>query len=200
MRVGIPLLGSMFLGVVFALFLYLVLKTEGARKPEGLQKAGLTALTVLLAVEVVAGGFLVLSTMAATGIVFAFLPFICLWGLKTMDRAFLYLGALTQAWVLWRIVGVVGPNGLFDTLRTTSEASCDEMFAATDLCKPDWVAFLMFLVLLVQFFSMLLVPGLLFFAGEAHNYVRGAGAGSEGSAHSSSGDEKHDNAAAPLLH
>jgi hypothetical protein len=199
MRVGIPLVGAMFLGVVFAVFVYLMLKTEGARKPEGQLKTVMMVCLALLGLEAVFGCFLLLSTIGATGLTIAFLPLVSIWGLKQMDKTFLLAGALTQVWLLWRIIGVTGPNGLYDVLRSASDYACVEMFDVDDLCKSGWVAFLMFLTLLLQLFSMVLTPGLLFFAGEAHNYARG-GSTRGGSGPSGHDDhEKHDGSAEPLL-
>ena len=154
-----PLLSSVFLFVVWIVFGVLFTKADVSRVREGRSKIAVGLVYFLVFCEAAAGGLLVLSVLATTAIAMAVLPLFSAWAVRTNCRTFFLAGLATPAWLLWQIIGVTGPSGLYDTLRF---GSCDQAFNSGALCKPGWTTFLSFALLMVQFAALVLIPGLLY--------------------------------------
>jgi hypothetical protein len=161
--VGVPLLGSVFL-IVYALGVAYLLGKSDTAKLEGRLHTMRNVMYLFCIVEFLGGFAMLLSPVLTTGIALAVVPVLAVWGLKRNDAYFLATGAAAQAWAVWRLVGVAGPNGIFDTLNL---GDCNSLFANKALCDAGWRAFLAFLALGVLFAALLLVPGLLFVLRES---------------------------------
>ncbi len=149
--------------MAIALMAFLLISSRTRTKPPAsIPRVVLVFAQVFLFIQLILGGFLILSVVAPIAVAMTFLPLVALWGIRAGNADFLRFTVVFEFVLLIAVHGL-WTSGLYDRLRAED---CTVLFDTDTLCTDSWTTFLSFCLLVYQFSLLLEIPLALYINSE----------------------------------